>query len=201
MSGKPSFSDHINAQVNKANKMLGFICRTISGSKILLPTLRSLYVTLVRSHIEYASEIWSLKSVTMLKRIERVQRRATRLMLPGFSYNERLKRLNLLPLVCRREVKDLPTFYKLTNCPPGKLPKDRSEGTAAFQVVGVDFAGPPRYRKGKKNEGKACIVLYACSLTRGIYVELLPSMETMEFMNSLKRFIARRGRPDILFRQ
>ena len=34
-------------------------------------------------------------------------------MLPDFSYNERLKRLNLLPLVYRREVKDLTTFYKL----------------------------------------------------------------------------------------
>ena len=34
-------------------------------------------------------------------------------MLPDFSYNERLKRLNLLPLVYCREVKDLSTFYKL----------------------------------------------------------------------------------------
>ena len=42
MSDTASFSDHIHAQVNKANKMLGFIRRTISGSKILLPTLRSL---------------------------------------------------------------------------------------------------------------------------------------------------------------
>jgi len=34
-------------------------------------------------------------------------------MLPDVSYNERLKRLNLLPLVYRREVKDLSIFYKL----------------------------------------------------------------------------------------
>jgi len=34
-------------------------------------------------------------------------------MLPNFSYNERLKRLDLQPLVYRREVKDLSTFYKL----------------------------------------------------------------------------------------
>ena len=43
------------------------------------------------------SKIWSPKSVTMIKRIEGVQRRATRLMLPDLSHNERLKRLNLLP--------------------------------------------------------------------------------------------------------
>ena len=49
----------------------------------------------------------------MIKRIEGLQRRATKLMLPNLSYNERLKRLALLPLVYRREVKDLSTFYKL----------------------------------------------------------------------------------------
>ena len=113
MSDTANFSDHIHAQVNKANKMLGFIRRTINGNKILSPTLRSLYVTLVRSHLDYASEIWSPKSVTMIKRIEGVQRRATKLMLPNLNYNERLKRLDLLPLVYRREVKDLSTFYKL----------------------------------------------------------------------------------------
>ena len=70
-------------------------------------------MTLVCSHLEYASEIWSPKSVTIIKRIEGVQRLATRLMLPDFSYNERLKRLNLVTLVYRREVKDLSTFLNL----------------------------------------------------------------------------------------
>ena len=49
----------------------------------------------------------------MIKRIEGLQRRATKLMLPNLSYNERLKRLALLPLVYHREVKDLSNFYKL----------------------------------------------------------------------------------------
>ena len=57
----------------------------------------------------------------------------------------------------------------LTSPPAGNLPRDRPEGRAAFQVIGVDFAGPLKYRKGKKNEGKAYIVLYTGSLTRGIY--------------------------------
>ena len=113
MSDTASFSDHIHAQVNKANKMQSFICRSICGSKTLLPTLRSLYVALVCPRLRYASEIQSPNPVTMIKRIEGVQRRATRLMLPDFSYNQRLKRLNLLPLVQHREVKDLTTFYKL----------------------------------------------------------------------------------------
>ena len=108
------FNEHIYAQVNKANKMLGFIRRSLSSrSDQFLPTFRSLYVALVRSHLEYASEIWSPKSVTLIKLIEGVQRRATRLLLPNLTYNERLQQLNLLPLVYQREVKDITTFYKL----------------------------------------------------------------------------------------
>ena len=108
------FNEHIYAQVNQANKMLGFIRRTLgSRSDQFLPTFRSLYVALVRSHLEYASEIWSPKSLTLIKHIESVQRRATRLLLPNLTYNERLQQLNLLPLVYRREVRDLTTFYKL----------------------------------------------------------------------------------------
>ena len=108
------FSEHIYAQVNKANKMLGFIRRSLSSrSDQFLPTFRSLYVALVHSHLEYASEIWSPKSVTLIKLIEGVQRRATRLLLTNLTYNERLQQLNLFPLVYQREVKDITTFYKL----------------------------------------------------------------------------------------
>ena len=79
--------------------------------------------------------------------------------------------------------------------PAGILPKDRTIGQTPFQVVGVDFAGPLRYRKTKKSEGKAYIILYACSLSRALYIELLPSLETQDFLQSVKGFIARRGRP------
>ena len=52
-------------------------------------------------------------SVTLIKLIEGVQWRATRLLLPKLNYNERLQQLNLLPLVYQREVKDITTFYKV----------------------------------------------------------------------------------------
>ena len=83
--------------------------------------------------------------------------------------------------------------------PPGNLPRDRTEGNRAFQVVGVDFAGPIKYRVTQKKEGKAYIILYACSLTRALYLELSKSMETSEFLRSLKRLIARKGRPEKIY--
>ena len=62
--------------------MLGFIRRTITRNERLLPTLKTLYEALVRSNLEYASEVWSPTSITLKKLIEGVQRRAMRLLLP-----------------------------------------------------------------------------------------------------------------------
>ena len=83
--------------------------------------------------------------------------------------------------------------------PPGNLPKSRTQGSRPFQVIGVDFAGPIRYTSKAKTESKAYLALYACSLTRSVHLDLLKSLETSEFIGSLKRFIARRGRPEIIY--
>ena len=66
-------------------------------------------------------------------------------------------------------------------------------------MIGVDYAGPIKYRTRGRNEGKACIVLFACSLTRGLYLELLPDLTTDEFLGSLRRLIARRGKPNKIY--
>ena len=51
--------------------------------------------------------------LALIKLVEGVQRRATRVLLSQLSYNERLKRLDVLPFVYQREVRDLVAFYKL----------------------------------------------------------------------------------------
>ena len=48
-------------------------------------------------------------------------------------------------------------------------------------------------------ESKAYIVLYACSLCRALYLDLVSSLETQEFILSQKKFIARKGRPDKIY--
>lgn len=83
--------------------------------------------------------------------------------------------------------------------PPGNLPVDRTEGDRPFQVVDVDYAGPIKYRVTKKTEGKAYITLYACSLTRTLYLELTTRMVPDEFIPTLKRLIARKGRPEKIY--
>jgi len=83
--------------------------------------------------------------------------------------------------------------------PPGNLPQDRTEGDRPFQAVGVDFAGPIMHRISKKTQGKGYVILYSCSLTCAIYLELTKSMETGELLQSLKRLIDRKGRPEKIY--
>ncbi|XP_068675376.1 uncharacterized protein [Montipora foliosa] len=85
------------------------------------------------------------------------------------------------------------------NPPPASLPRERTEGNTPFNVIGVDFAGPVKYRDKRNEEQKAHVVLYSCSLTRGVFLELLPSLETTQFIKSLKRLIDRRGRPSKVY--
>ncbi len=83
--------------------------------------------------------------------------------------------------------------------PPGNLPSTRTQGSAPFEVIEMDFAGPIYYQSKPGTESKAYLALYGCSLTRAVYLELLKSLEALECITSLKRFIARRGRPKLIY--
>ena len=85
------------------------------------------------------------------------------------------------------------------NPPPGNLLVDQTQGSRPFQVIGVDYEGPIKYKKRGKVESKAYMVLYACSLCRALYLDLVSSLETEEFILSLKKFIARKGRPEKIY--
>ncbi|XP_066028549.1 uncharacterized protein [Pocillopora verrucosa] len=87
----------------------------------------------------------------------------------------------------------------LTVPPPGLLPTDRTDRGTAFEVIGTDFAGPVKYKQRKKGEEKAYLVIFTCSLSRAVHLELLSSLETSNFITCLKRLIARRGRPRVIY--
>ena len=82
-----------------------------------------------------------------------------------------------------------------SNPPAGKLPPDKTEGSASFQVVGPEFAGPIGYKLKTKKQGKAYILLFAWSLTRAVDFELQPNQKAEAFIKHLKRFIKRKGHP------
>lgn len=82
---------------------------------------------------------------------------------------------------------------------PGQLPEDRTTVGGAFEVIGLDFAGPLKYKEGKKSQRNAYLSIFACSLSRAVHLELIASLETDNFISCLKRFIARRGRPRVIY--
>ena len=88
----------------------------------------------------------------------------------------------------------------IANPPTGNLSKERTEGSVPFESIGVDCAGPIKCFSKNKSEMKAYILLFACSSTRAVYLNLLPPDQTTEhLLRSLKRFVARRGRPEKIF--
>jgi hypothetical protein len=107
------FSEHINNIVSKANRVLGCIKHTFKH--LNSDTFLLLYKSIVRPHLEYASCVWSPSLKKDKDALERVQRRATKLVpeLKDLPYNERLQKLQLPTLFFRRERADMIETYKI----------------------------------------------------------------------------------------
>ena len=101
---------------SKASSMLGFIRRTASDTHNI-HVRKVLYLSLVRSKLGYASQVWAPQTVTDILSIERVQRRATKFILSlpyrtATTYKERLLVIAILPVCYWHEFLDLVFLYK-----------------------------------------------------------------------------------------
>ena len=107
------FSQHCQLKINKANSILG--CLKHSFKNMNKETFLLLYKAMIRPHLEYASCVWSPHLKRDKDAIERVQRRATKIV-PGIShlsYTERLRHLDLPTLIYRRERADVIEAYRI----------------------------------------------------------------------------------------
>ena len=76
------------------------------------------------------------------------------------------------------------------------LPPDRTTpGKPPFSFTGVDCFGPFEVRRGR-TRAKRYGVIFTCMTTRAIHIEVANSLDTESFINTLRRFIARRGQPE-----
>ncbi len=108
-----TFKDHIHEKINKANSMLGLIKRNFIY--FTSDTFVLLYKSMVRSHLEYAHSIWNPYKKADIENLEKVQKRATKLVIKikHLPYKERLRNLNLPTLKFRRIRGDMIEVYKM----------------------------------------------------------------------------------------
>lgn len=118
---KLKFDSHVDNILAKASKALGFVMRN-SRDFTQENTLKTLYCALVRSNLEYASQIWSPRYATYITRIERIQRKFIRYMCfrsrklyRSVDYQSVCKEYNLLTLNDRRIVADISFLLKIAS--------------------------------------------------------------------------------------
>ena len=125
--------------------MLGFISQNIEYRS--WDALLKLYKTLVRPHLEYCVQFWSPYYRKDIIKLERVQKRFTRMLpgLDGLSYKESLDRLGLFSLERRGLRGDLIEVYKV------KRGTDQLHSQYLFPKVGESKTRGNRFKvRGKR---------------------------------------------------
>ena len=99
-------------------------------------------------------------------------------------------------ITCRRH------SVKPHNQQMGQLPIERVTVAAPFERSGVDYAGPFLIKYGhvrKPTIVKTYICLFVCLAVKAVHLELVSDMTTEAFIAALRRFIARRGCPSLIW--
>ena len=107
------FRKQASSAVSKATQIMSLIRRSFAN--ITEHTLPLLFKTLVRPHLEYGNIIWGPFNRADEKLVERVQRRATKMVesIRNKPYPERLRHLKLPSMYHRRRRGDMICIYQM----------------------------------------------------------------------------------------
>ncbi|KAL6735613.1 hypothetical protein Aduo_006035 [Ancylostoma duodenale] len=78
------------------------------------------------------------------------------------------------------------------------LPAQRVIRSRPFQNTGLDYFGPLLIRSIKNEIRKVWVCLFTCMATRAIHLESVADNSAIEFISAFRKFIARRGAPDLV---
>jgi len=108
-----SWNSHVLKKISTCNSRLAMIKRSV-GFNAPFTVKLNLYRSLVIPHLDYCSQVWAPHTRLYLRKVEGVQRRATKYICNDYelNYNDRLTHTNLLPLCYRRELFDILFLFK-----------------------------------------------------------------------------------------
>lgn len=182
------FNFHIHEKINKCYSLLGLISRNFSN--LTRDAFILIYKSVVRSHIEYAVSVWFPWRMKDIEAVERVQRRATKMVKEccGLPYVERLKKLELPCLRMRRVRGDLLYVYRMMTCdaeevdvfPKLKRHEDMRTRGHNFKLDGQ------RFKHDIKKFGFSNRIV---QLWNGLPVEVVNAQSVNEFKNKFDIFI------------
>ena len=111
-----SWANHTSVIASKARRILGLLYRHFS-SWSPPEALLQLYKSLVRPHLEYASQVWNPHLVKDIDQLENIQKFALKICFKQWdsSYSDLLQSSNLPTLANRRKYLGLCYLYKLIN--------------------------------------------------------------------------------------
>ena len=84
----------------------------------------------------------------------------------------------------------------------GQLPPERVTPDSVFSRVGVDYAGPLNIKYGyvrKPTIVKAYVCVFVSLSIKAVHLELVSDLTTQSYIAALRRFIARRGYPSLIW--
>ena len=154
LNDKLKWQENVEIMVKKAAKRL-YILRVFNRIKVPSADLLTIYFSLVRSMLEYACPVWHTTLPQYLSdKIEKVQKRAFRIIYPGRSYDDALIAAQCPRLVDRRQTLCRKTFKKIQE-PPSKLhyllPPSREDTHGRSLRNNLDYTAPKcrtdRYKK------------------------------------------------------
>ena len=118
MNSDLSWSEQYSFIISKAYRELSVLRQSFNPLNSS-STKKTLYTTMVCSHLIYCSPVWCPRFIKDIQLLERVQRRATKYILNDFTsdYKDRLISLELLPLMMFYELLDIMLFVKSLKTP------------------------------------------------------------------------------------
>jgi ribonuclease P/MRP protein subunit RPP40 len=135
ISNDMKWEKHIETIVAKANRKLGQIKH--SFTHLDENSMKLLYTSLVRPHLEFAAPIWNPYFRKDIVKLENVQHRATRIHgFKGVCYEDRLQKFELTTLETRRERGDMIQYYKINK-----------------SIDQVNWSNPPKVNNNSKTRG------------------------------------------------